>query len=329
MSDITADTTYRAQGASCTVFRGLSPYRRLTQIAFVALLFAAPALDILRYDSYSQELIVVGQTWSLGLREGFYADHTASGAAHVAVNFFLKAVLPWVVALSIFPLLGSMLGRSFCGWFCPEGAMFEFVDFLSLKLAGRRSLYGKKPNDPDTRQGSRLLYGAVALVSATAIPLTAGVALTGYFIPPKAIWQQMQTFTFTFGVKAGVIGVSTYMLITSLLVRHTFCKYICAAGLMQTLFGWVSPVSLRLKLDTARIQECTDCKQCEKVCFMDVVPRRNKRDVSCVNCGACIDACNKELDGRGLFHYSMGEGTCLGPAENCKITSVHSAAGSQ
>ena len=56
---------------------------------------------------------------------------------------------------------------------------------------------------------------------------------------------------FTFGVKAGIIGVSIYMLVTSILVRHSLCKYICAAGLMQMLFGWVSPVSLRVRMNAA------------------------------------------------------------------------------
>jgi len=49
---------------------------------------------------------------------------------------------------------------------------------------------------------------------------------------------------------------------------------------------------------------------------MHVLPRKNKRDVSCVNCRACIDACNRELGGRGLFHYSAGDATCLAHAEN-------------
>jgi ferredoxin len=42
---------------------------------------------------------------------------------------------------------------------------------------------------------------------------------------------------------------------------------------------------------------------------MNVTPRKNKRDISCVNCGACIVACNKELgEGDGLFHFEFGNG---------------------
>ena len=104
--------------------------------------------------------------------------------------------------------------------------------------------------------------------------------------------------------------------VTSILVRHAFCRYVCAAGLMQMLFGWVSPVSLRLKMDTARLAECTDCRGCEKACFMNVLPRKNKRDISCVSCGACIAACNRELGpGKGLFHYSFGE-KCAAPRKD-------------
>jgi polyferredoxin len=300
----------------------LSRYRRISQLTFVFVIVLVPVLNIFRFDSASGELIFFGQVWSLGLKQGFYADQSVSGAAHVALHFFMKAILPWVLVLSIFPLLGYLTGRSFCGWLCPEGALFEWADFLTLKLLGRRSIYGRKENDPDETKSKRAVWGSIALLSAVGIPLSGGVVLTGYIIAPAAIWNQILTWNFTFGVKAGIIGVSIYMLIGSIFVRHTFCKYVCAAGLMQMLFGWVSPVSLRLKMDAARIGECTDCRKCEKACFMNVPPRKNKRDISCVNCGACIEACNKELQGRGLFHYSTGEDRCIAPAENCRSNTV-------
>jgi heterodisulfide reductase subunit A-like polyferredoxin len=77
---------------------------------------------------------------------------------------------------------------------------------------------------------------------------------------------------------------------------------------MQMLFGWASPVSLRVRMDLARAEECTNCRRCEKACFMNVLPRMNRRDISCVNCGDCLVACNRELgNGKGLFRYQSGE----------------------
>ncbi len=220
----------------------LNRYRRITQLAFMLFILLIPVLDIFRFDSAAGELIVFGQVWGLGLKQGFYADQSISGAGHVALHFFLKAVLPWVLVLSVFPLLGYFTGRFFCGWLCPEGALFEWADFLTLKLLGRRSIYDRRGNDPDHRKGNRALYGLIALLSAVIIPVCGGIALTGFVIAPKTVWNQVMSGNFTFGVKAGIIGVSAYMLTGSIFVRHTFCKYVCAAGLMQTLFGWVSPV---------------------------------------------------------------------------------------
>ncbi len=293
-------------------------FRRITQIAFMLFIFLMPVLDILRYDTATHELLVLGRPWTLGIGPENINDHSAWGALHIALRFFLKAILPWLFILAIFPLLGWFTGRFFCGWLCPEGALFELADFLTLKLLGRRSLWSKRPNEPDPGRPRRLLYGGLALASAIIIPLAGGVALTGYFVSPKTIMSQMISWDFTFGVKASIIGVAVYMLITSVLIRHVLCRYVCAAGLMQMLLGWVSPVSLRLKMDAARISDCTDCRGCDRTCFMGVIPRKNRRDISCVNCGACIVACNKELgEGKGLFHLGLGN-RCIMPIQNCR-----------
>jgi len=286
----------------------ITVYRRLTQISFVLLIFLMPVLDIFRYDTATHELIIFGNAWGLGLQEGFYADKSAIAAFHVAAKFFLKAILPWLAFLALFPLLGYFTGRFFCGWLCPEGALFELADFLTLRLIGRRSFYAGKPDEPPVPRQGTLKYAATAFLSAVFIPLLGGAALTGYLVAPKTVWHQIMTWHFTFGVKAGIIGVAIYMLTTSILVRHVLCKFVCAAGLMQMLFGWISPLSLRLRMDSERMTDCTDCRGCDKACFMNVVPRKNKRDISCVNCGACVVACTKELgEYKGLFHLSFGK----------------------
>ncbi len=291
----------------------LTVYRRITQVAFILLVFLLPVLDIFRYDAASRELILFGQVWGLGLKDAFYAEQGLTASSHVALQIFLRAILPWLFALALFPLLGFLTGRLFCGWLCPEGALFELSDWLTVKIIGRRSLYRSRPNDPEPGPVNRVVYPVLALLCAAVIPVAGGMALTGYFVAPRTILHQVMTGDLTFGVKAGIIGVSIYMLTTSILVRHALCRYVCAAGLMQMLFGWASPVSLRVGMDTSRVDECTNCRGCDRACFMNVTPRRNRRDISCVNCGACIEACHRELNGRGLFHFSS-DGGIIRPA---------------
>ncbi len=287
----------------------LTPFRRISQVSFILFIFLMPVFNIFRYDTVTKEFFLFGHVWGLGLPQGFAANQSALAALHVAARFFLKAILPWLVFLAIFPLLGFVSGRFFCGWFCPEGALFELADHLTLGLIGRRNLWSKKINDPELPGTNRLFFVISALICIITIPLLGGVALTGYLIAPETIWHQIATWNLSFSVRAGIIGVSLYMLVTSVLVRHVLCKFICAAGLMQMLLGWISPVSLRLRFDESKRATCTDCRGCDRACFMNVFPRKNKRDISCINCGACVDACNKELgDGNGLFHLNFGPG---------------------
>jgi ferredoxin-type protein NapH len=280
--------------------------RRLTQVLFFLLIILAPVFDIFRFDSDLRSLIVFGNEWDLGLKEGFDINQSFGNASHVAWRFFLKAVLPWIVILAVFPILGALTGRFFCGWCCPEGMLFELFDFLTVKILGRRSPFTKKPNDPDRGGGKRIVFVIIAAVCILFIPPFLGVMMTGYFVKPSTVWSQVLNWDFTFGVKAGIIGVTIYVFISSMIVRHTICKYVCSAGLMQMLFGWASPVALRIKTDPEKLAGCTDCKGCEKVCFMNVKPRLPKKDINCVNCGECIAACQKELGvEKAIFSYSQ------------------------
>ncbi len=280
-------------------------YRRLTQVLFFLLIILIPVFDIFRFDSDLRSLIVFGSEWDLGLKAGFDINQSFGNASHVAWRFFLKAVLPWIAILAVFPILGAITGRFFCGWFCPEGALFELFDFFTVKILGRRSPFTKKPNDPEQGDGQRIVYAIGAMICIVVIPLFLGVMMTGYFVKPSTVWSQVVNWEFTFGVKAGIIGVAIYAFISSLIVRHTLCKYVCSAGLMLMLFGWASPASLRIRTDPDKLAGCTDCKGCEKVCFMNVKPRLPKKDINCVNCGECIVACQKELGmEKAIFSYS-------------------------
>lgn len=299
--------------------RKLHILRRTTQILFVLLIIFAPVLDIFRFDSDTRSLIVFGMEWSLGLQEGFYTQHSLEGASHVAWKFFTHVLLPWIAVLAVFPLLGALTGRFFCGWFCPDGAIFELFDFFTTKIFGRRNLFTKKPNDTGEYSSRRILYALFALICIIAIPLFTGVILTSYLVDPATVWHQVLTWDFTFGVKAGIIGVSIYMFVTGFILRHNFCKYVCGAGLMQMLFGWISPVSLRIKVDPVKLAACTDCKGCERVCFMNVRPRLPKKDINCVNCGECIEACNRELGpGHGVFSFAQSRSCNMPPNETIK-----------
>jgi len=280
--------------------------RRVVQLGFVALFLFAPVFDLLRYDVAAKDFYFLGQVRDLGLGQDFYQSPDLIGPGQVALRFFVRGILPWLVVLAVFPLLGFFLGRAFCGWACPEGALFEFADYLTLKCLGRRSVYGPASNDPPGVRGNRWLWGLIAAAYLMTVPPFFGIMLSGYFIAPARIWNEITTMNLSPGLRYGIFGVSLYMLVTFVLVRHVICKYVCSGGLMQMLFGWISPLALVIRFKGH--EGCTDCRGCEQACFMGVRPRSARKNINCVNCGACIEACRRELGhDHGLFSFRFGK----------------------
>ncbi len=286
--------------------RKLHLLRRLSQALFLAFFLTMPLFNILRYDSDSKELYILGKVWSLGITDALN-NGTLYGSGEVALMIILKAIIPWLLVLAFFPVMGAIFGRFFCGWLCPEGFLFEFADYLNRKILGRRSLLGKNNATNNADLKGRGLFAILAILFYLTVPPLIGALLSGYFIAPSRIWREITTLQLSTGLAVGMIGVTLYIIITSIFVRHIFCKYVCAPGLMQMLFGWFSPKSLRVAFDRKNFSRCTDCRRCERVCFMGVKPRSTKKEINCVNCGECITACREELGSEGgLFSFSFG-----------------------
>ncbi len=189
-------------------------------------------------------------------------------------DFVLNELAPIFLLLLLCMLIifaGALLyGRLWCGWVCPQTTLSELA-------AAIERLFARRPKP---------LTG-VPRVAATAgiLALSALVAasLTSYFIDPAEYLAPTPPLWITFGVFFAIVAADL------LWVRHSFCVGICPYGILQGIVADDRTLGVRFDADLAR---CGSCRLCILSCVMGIDMRKQPVDMSCLNCGDCIDVAN-------------------------------------
>ena len=180
-------------------------------------------------------------------------------------------------------LLSIVMGRSFCAWLCPAGAIQELL--LPAK-------------DSPPKQGWRnyIKYG-IWLVWILIVVL--------FYATSDSPW----TVDFFFMTKSGIsvadtAGYIIYYFIVALIIvpcliggKRVFCHYLCWMAPFLALGTTLSKALGLPRLHIATTQEkCTGCQQCDSVCPMSLDVRnttetKSLNSLECIQCGACVDVC--------------------------------------
>lgn len=268
--------------------------RRLVQILAIALAVLVPASGLFRIDPEVGAFVIID-------RQIWFSD------------FFLVAGV-WVMLASCLVLLYSAAGTVFCGWVCPQNTMAEWANNLTRKLLGKRaevSLDGHAPKVAAAKNKllNWLLLGLILLGTSmffALIPLF-------YFYPPKLVWA-FATFQPDAGLARSLHWIYTVSVLVIFLdialIRHFWCRFSCIYRVWQHSFK--TKQTLHVKYDASRAEECAKCNYCVTTCFIDLDPRKTDIYDSCINCGECIDACNRlhaKQQLPGLLSFEMEERT--------------------
>ncbi len=179
-----------------------------------------------------------------------------------------------------------VLGRIWCAWVCPLGAILE--------LFGRR---GRHLNIPHAiRQLKYIILFIILIMSALGSltfmffdPITVLVRTLADTVDP-AISQAMAGFA-----APALIGFAPALMLLGVLAlnlveKRFWCRYLCPLGAIIGLgskFAWV-----RRRVNTA---SCVQCGDCVKVCPMGAI---NPKDIThdpaeCIMCMDCATPCPK------------------------------------
>jgi len=257
----------------------LSPWRRRCQWGVTLLLLLLPwgkinGTSLLRVDIPNLSLYFFGQT--LRIEE-----------------LYLLLIFSLLLTLG-FLLVTMVLGRVWCGWFCPQTTLTDLAEWFGRRLKFK----------PEGKNGifKRFILHCFYLILALLVSSN----LLWYFIEPQIFFTKLVSGQMHYATWISLVLVATTIYLDLALIRRLMCSDFCPYGRFQTTLA--DETTLALHLPESELVRCIKCNSCVRVCPMEIDIRRGYQ-VECINCGRCLDACRQVMAKRnqpGLISYSFG-----------------------
>ncbi len=222
-------------------------------------------------------------------------------------HLFALAFISFVVFIVLFTVV---FGRVWCGWACPQTIFMEMI-FRKIEywIEGDANQQRRLNKAPWTRQkvfkkgGKHLVFAGISLVISHLV--------MAYLI---GIGQVRELITQSpLNNLGGFIGLMFFTFLFYLVfafLREQVCIGICPYGRLQGVF--LGENSMAVMYDWKRGEprgklrknrgspdekhgDCIDCHRCVHVCPTGI-DIRNGTQMECVNCTACMDACDYVMD---------------------------------
>ena len=199
-------------------------------------------------------------------------------------------------------VLTIVLGRFFCGWLCPFGSLHQFVGYLG----NRKKTVAQKIQLNKYRKGQCVKYIVLAvLLGMAAFPSLAASLQTGLLDPIPLVTRSVNLvvvsvldrgFNFISVSKRFyegawlIFAVFLTAVLLNLVIPRFYCRFICPLG---ALFGIIDRFAIwRIGKN---MNQCSNCKLCDKNCEGGCEPAGNIRISECVLCFNCRADCKDEV----------------------------------
>jgi len=282
-------------------------YRKIVALVLVAIFVIIPFIKIngdpiLLFNFLDRKFIIFGVM--------FYPQD---------FHLFVLSMIAFIVFVVLFTVI---FGRIFCGWICPQTIFMEFV-FRQIEywIEGNNSKQRKLDDAPLDfnkfwRKGSKhLIFYVISFVSA-------------HFFLAYILGVDYVSDLITDGPKAHLAGFASMIIFSGVhyfvfaKLREQVCIIICPYGRLQGVL--LDRNSIVVSYDHKRGEprakynpledryannkgDCVECGSCEAVCPTGI-DIRNGTQLECINCTACIDACNSVMvrvkRPEGLIRYA-------------------------
>ncbi|GAA4310057.1 cytochrome c oxidase accessory protein CcoG [Mucilaginibacter gynuensis] len=268
-------------------------YRSWLSYAYLLLFFAGPFIRIngnplLLLNFMERRFVLLGQV--------FWPQDSI---------LFVLVMLVGMVCIILFTIA---FGRIFCGWICPQTIFMEMVfRKIEIWIEGQPQKRRKLDEGPWTNE-KLLKKGAKHLLFIIVSFLIANTFLA-YIVGSE---QLINIVSEPIGLHwTGFISIWIFTAVFYLVysqARELICTVICPYGRLQGVLTDKHTLVVaynflrgepRGKLSKKEAEaspkgDCVDCDLCVAVCPTGI-DIRNGTQLECINCTACIDACNQVM----------------------------------
>jgi len=186
-----------------------------------------------------------------------------------------------------------LLGRVFCGWFCPFGTLNEFVGWLVRP--------GKRQARMESNRYRSIFSLKYYLLIAFLVLSVFGITQIGLLDPISLLTRSLATSIYpALGVVTGgwgfahrtfqtgwlLGGILLGVLLLNKLIPRFFCRVLCPLG---ALLGVLSRFSLFHVYRS--VDKCSDCEYCLIKCHGAADPHLSLRKSECFVCLECRELC--------------------------------------
>lgn len=264
--------------------------RRIAQLAVLSLIMLIPALGLFRIDFVTASFFI----------NGLQVEWTN--------YFFLIGLVTAVFTALIITYL--TIGSIFCGWACPQNLFSEFADGLTHKLLGKRAhVRIDGPGMIVAASKNKAVNWLILGVSFAAASAVLAFFFLMFFYTRSDMWNFLTGATARQPGMIVMYGITTFFIFIDIAtVRYLYCDYICLYRVWLRFFR--SRDALHVSYDASRSAACEKCNYCAASCITAIQPTDIKVTDTCVDCGECIDACDRlhaKSGCSGLLSFKVGE----------------------
>jgi polyferredoxin len=185
--------------------------------------------------------------------------------------------------LMAFVAIAFVCRKAFCSWICPVGTISEWL-WQGGEAAFGRNLALPRWLDIALRSLKYVLLSLFLYVVVTmSVP-----DIRAFLAGPYGTVADVKMLDFFRHMGRATAIVLAVLLVSSVLIRNVWCRFLCPYGALLGIVALVSPARIRRNADL-----CIDCAKCAKACpaGLPVDTALSIRSAECTACMSCVAVC--------------------------------------